>query len=275
MTSPPVSQEIAGALAAYFFGGAGPSHSKLTTAFLQGGYGDACPYDIADGTPNKEIRVQRTIMAAVRKPDRARQLIDALLVPLRVGGFFDAERDGYDLSAFRTLRKAFARQGWSLSDDGELSPISGLDLTTGGRDALDEQLARIRRATDDPGALLGAAKDLLEAVAKFVLEEVGMPQPKSAKFPQLWHLSRERLGILPQQVDMSTPGAESIRQILQSAWMIAGQANVLRGLQGTGHGRTLPTGVSVELALLVVREACSVAEFMLTTLDRQLGRSRS
>lgn len=31
----PVTDEIAGALAAYFFGGAGPSHTKLTTTFLQ------------------------------------------------------------------------------------------------------------------------------------------------------------------------------------------------------------------------------------------------
>ncbi len=60
--------------------------------------------------------------------------------------------------------------------------------------------------------------------------------------------------------------------ILQSSWTIAEQLNELRNLQGAGHGRTLPTGVSVELALLVVREACSVSEFMLITLDRVLGR---
>lgn len=59
---------------------------------------------------------------------------------------------------------------------------------------------------------------------------------------------------------------------LQASWNIAEQVNVLRGLQGAGHGRTLPTGVSADLALLVVREACSVAEFMLTTLERQYGR---
>jgi hypothetical protein len=55
--------------------------------------------------------------------------------------------------------------------------------------------------------------------------------------------------------------------------MIAEQVNVLRGLQGTGHGRTLPMGVSPELAMLVVREACSVAEFTLNALDRQRGRA--
>lgn len=137
---------------------------------------------------------------------------------------------------------------------------------------MDERIDRLRRSTEDPGQLLGSAKDLLEAVAKFVLEEVNMPLPGSADFNQLWYLARERLGILPQQVDANLPGADAIRAILQSSWKIAEQANALRGLQGTGHGRTLPTGVSADLALLVVREACSVAEYMLTTLDRQRGR---
>lgn len=267
-----MSPEIAGALAAYFFGGDGPSHTKLTSAFLQSGYGEAAPYDSVTQSPNKETRVQRAVAAAIRRPDRARELIEAILVQLRLGGYFEKDTTHYDEARLRTLRRAFSRGGWDLADDGTLSPISGLDLTTGGREALDEQLGRIRRSTDDPGALLGASKDLLEAVAKFVLEEVSMPANKNAKFDQIWHLSRERLGILPAQVDMTLPGAKAIRTILQSSWTIAEQVNQLRGDQGTGHGRTLPTGVSPELALLVVREACSVADFMLTTLDRQMGR---
>jgi hypothetical protein len=274
VTSPPVSQEIAGALAAYCFGGTGPSHSKLTSAFLAGGYGDVAPAPPhgAQG-PNKEARVQRTVLAAIKRPNGARQLVDALLVQLRLNGQFDKEWQGYDASKFRTLERAFARSGWSLSADGFISPVSGLDLTTGGRDALDEQIARIRGATDDPGQLLGSAKDLLEAVSKFVLEEFSVPVSKNADFGHLWHLARDRLGILPAQIDKSLPGADSIRAILQSSWTIAEQANTLRGKQGTGHGRTLPTGVSPELALLVVREACSVAEYVLTTLDRLVGRA--
>ena len=83
---------------------------------------------------------------------------------------------------------------------------------------------------------------------------------------------RDRLGLLPQQVSGDSPGAKQVRKILQSSWSIAEQVNELRGLQGTGHGRTLPTGISAEMALLVVREACSVAEFMLNVLDRTVGR---
>ena len=64
-----------------------------------------------------------------------------------------------------------------------------------------------------------------------------------------------------------------IKTVIQSAWNIADSVNQLRYLQGTGHGRTLPAGVTAEMALLVVREACSTAEYVLMTLDRTLDGS--
>lgn len=93
----------------------------------------------------------------------------------------------------RTAQRAFRRAGWALTDEGVLSPVGAIDLTTGGREALDEQIARLRRATDDPGQVLGSAKDLLGTVAKFVLEEVCMPQSAHADFDHVWYLARERL----------------------------------------------------------------------------------
>jgi hypothetical protein len=110
---------------------------------------------------------------------------------------------------------------------------------------------------------------LLEAIAKFVLEELAWPQ--DGDFNYLWYLARERLGVHPKQMAMSGPGADQVKKVLGATWTIAEQVNELRNLQGTGHGRTLPTGVTPDLALLVVREACSVGQFMLATLDRVSG----
>lgn len=269
MVQPPVSDEVAAALGRFYFGGGGPSHSKLTTAFTAAGYADVAPYDPNRQGPNKESRVVSTVRTSIRKPDGARRLIEGLLVDLRVGGCFGLEENRPLVQA---AQRALARRGWLLSDDGHLSPAGSIDLTTGGREALDEQIDRLRRGVDDPGLLLGSAKDLLEAVAKFVLEEVGMPVSGHPSFNHLWHLARERLGILPEQVSAATPGARHIKAVLQSSWKIAEQINELRSVQGAGHGRTLPTGVSTEMALMMVREACSVAEFTLTTLDRLYGR---
>lgn len=278
MSNPPASQDIAAALATYFHGGSGPSHSKLTTAFLSAGLADVAPEGSGVGHvhgPNKEQRVQRTVMAAVRNPAVARALVDSLLSCLRTSGAFDVEAPLYEASKFRTLARALSRQGWTLTPDGDLMPQGAIHVATGGRAALDEQLVRLRQNTNDPGALLGTAKDLMEAAAKFILEELSFPVHDKMSFDELWHHARDRLGILPQQVAQEVPGAACIKTILQSSWTIAQQVNVLRGLQGSGHGRTLPTGVSPEQALLVVREACSVTEYALASLDRQIGRRPS
>ena len=149
--------------------------------------------------------------------------------------------------------------------------MTGADLATGGRAALDETLERLRGSGNDPALAIGTAKDMLEVVAKFVLEELGMPVDKRMDFNALWYLSRERLGVLPEKVDPALSGFKQVRQIHQSSWAIAENVNELRNLQGTGHGRTLPTGVNEDLALLVVREACSVAEYMLRLLDKEHG----
>ena len=272
MQQPPVSDEIAAALGRFFFRGAGPSHTRITHATTRTGYSDDDPFDSATQTPNKEVRIRTVVGAARRRPARARELVEALLTELRVHGCFDPEREKYNAEAVRTAQRAFRRAGWVVDDEGMLRPIGDIDLTTGGRHALDEQIVRLRGATEDPGLLIGSAKDLLEAVAKFVLEEMCMLAPANADFDHLWHLARDRLGILPDQVDPTLPGANNIKAILQSAWKIAEQVNKLRGQQGTGHGRTLPTGVTADMALLVVREACSVAEFALNRLDRLHGR---
>ena len=271
MPGPPVSDEIGGALGRFFHGGAGPSHSRLTSAFAAAGYGADDPYRVADGTPNKETRVHIVVRAATRRSARARDLVDGILTSLRLSGMFDVERETYDRQAVTTLQRALRREGWDVTDDGLLTTLGEIDLETGGREALDEQFDRLRRSTEDPGALLGSAKDLLEAVAKFVLEELGTGV-SDGDFGQLWFLARDRLGIHPKQVVPDGPAADEIRKVLGASWTIAEQANSIRNLQGAGHGHTLPTGVTPEMALLVVREACSVAAFTMATLDRVLGR---
>ncbi len=268
--SAPVNAEVGAALGRFFHGGAGPSHASLSSAFAQAGYTDADPYD---GTlPNKERRVQTVVGAAARRPARGRQLVEAILTQLRVAGAFDTQHGGHDPDTIRTAQRALRRIGWQLDDEGYLSSLGVADLATGGRDALDEQLDRLRRGADDPALLIGTAKDLLEATAKFALEELDVPYNPKADFAELWFHARDRLGIHPKQVAVSLPGGSVIQTVMESAWKIADAANQLRNLQGTGHGRTLPTGVTAEMALLVVREACSVAEYVLTTLDHALGR---
>jgi hypothetical protein len=267
-TSLPTTGDIAGAVARFFHAGNGPSHTEISRVLLENGFFDGYEYKPGVQGPNKEDRVLRAFKAARGQPARARQFVDGMLRLLRLGGLVGSGATGADVDR---LRVALGATGWYLSDDGHLRAFAGVDIDTGGRAALDEQLNRLRSSTADPGLLIGTAKDLLESVAKFVLEELGYSTTNKMDFGPVWHIARERLGVLPQQVDPNVPGADQIRAIHQSTWQIAEQVNALRNLQGTGHGRTLPTGITEELAFLVVREAGSVAEYMLSLLERAKG----
>jgi hypothetical protein len=226
---------------------------------------------------NKEDRVRNAVAAAVREPARSRELVDGLLAEYRASGMFNSAEDtNFERRRQETLKaaqSAFARIDWEFTNDGELRPAGiGAISALEGRPAIEDQLARLRRASDDPALLLGTAKEMLESTAKYVLEAFSVPYSSSTDFEQLWFHARDRLGLHPKDVDANRPGGSQVREILQSTWSIARMANELRNMEGTGHGRTLPVAMTPEMALLVVREACSVAQMTLSTLDRHLGR---
>lgn len=267
--STPINGEVAAALGQFFFGGSGPSHTTLSRAFQGSGLSQHDHYDVATGTPNKQQRVLDVCGAATRSPDAARKLADYLLDALRLHGSF---KDSDNTGLTNDLRGAFLHAGWALSDDGRLGSLGSIDLETGGRTALDDQIERLRRNQGDPAALLGGAKELLEAIAKFVLEEAGRPAPPKMDFPGLIAVSFQLLGFDPSVIKESEPGAKQLRAIYQSAKTIANAVNELRNQMGTGHGRTSSVALTQETARYVIREATHIAEMMLTTHDRQMGR---
>ena len=273
----PVSNEVGATLGTFVSGGVGPTHSVLTGVFTRSGFGAAAPYDRNDPNlqPNKEDRVRRTILAAVREPEGSRELVEGLLAEYRAVGFFEGDEtsDSRLESLRQRARAAFARISWELTDEGELHPagVASVVATTG-RPAIEDQLNRLRRASDDPALMLGTAKEMLESTAKYVCKAFSVPYRPSTSFDELWHHARDRLGILPQQVKLNEVGAKELRAILQSSWEIAQMTNRLRNDEGTGHGRILPTVVGPSVAHFVVREACSVVQLVLETLDRQMGK---
>ena len=279
MPGHPVCEEVGAALGAFVTGAVGPTHSKLSTVFTEAGYGAAAPYDRFDDQqqPNKEDRVNSTVRAAIRSPQRSRDLVDGLLAQYRAHGFFrpsdNADEEKQRARRVRAAQAASARIDWELTDDGELHPLGVAAVTSvKGRPAIDDQLKRLRRATDDPALLIGTAKEMLESTAKYVLDAFSWGYSAKTSFDELWHHARDRLGIHPKDIDVSQPGGAEVREILESSWKIARMCNELRNVEGTGHGRTLPAAVSPATALLVVREACSIVQMTLSELDHQTGR---
>ena len=269
-----MNQDVAATLGAFVAGGTGPFHTVLTEVFTRAGYGSVAPYNSSDPDqqPNKEKRVRRTVIAAIRKPERSRDLVEGILSEYRSFGFF--EDDSADVIKKRRLAKgAFARIGWELTEQGEIRPVGVTDVgIAANRPAIEDQLDRLRRSGDDPALMLGTAKEMLESTAKYVCEGFSVPYSKKTSFNELWHHARERIGLLPDHVNSNEAGGKELRAILQSSWTIARMTNELRNDEGTGHGRTLPTALSPTVALFVVREACSVTQLVLETLDRQMGR---
>ena len=274
----PVSNEISAALGAFVSGGHGPTHTQLTRVFNQTGYGSAAPYDSysPNQQPNKETRVQLTIQAATNDPERSRELIDGLLSEYRDSGFFNTMEDKQDekkrLEKYQSAKQAFMRNGWELTESGKIFPAGTSLVATEGRPAINKQLDRLRRGSDNPALMIGTAKEMLESTAKYVCETFSVPYRENMSFDELWHLARDRLDILPEQVDLSRPGAKELRGILQASWSIARMTNKLRNDEGTGHGRTLTTAIGPSVAHFVVREACNVVQLVLETLDRKMNR---
>lgn len=272
-----VTTEVGGALAQFFHAGLGPSHSSLDSVFARVGCADADPAPAAKRehdraanrmSVNKEQRLNAVFAAALRR-GKGRELTEAVLEQLRL--------TATDLAApdVMPLKRALNRCGFSLTADGYLELASLATVTShADRPAIEDQLARLRRAQDDAGLMLGTSKEMLESAAKYVLEELGFPPPAAADFPQLLYLARERLAIRPEDIAATGPQTAAVKKVLGAAATIAEQVNYLRNREGTGHGRTLPSGVSEEVAHLVVREACSVAELMFAALDRRLASAR-
>jgi hypothetical protein len=270
----PISDGIIGALANFTQGGRGPEHRKLTQVFVSCGCSDVDPFDETTRTPNKVERITTVGQAALRRPHAGRKFAEGLINQLRVSNVFGSERQSYE-NNIKLLADELKHIGWSLTSDGHLQPPDKIDLETGGRPALDEQIDRLKHSRDDPGALLGTAKDIIESACKIVLEDNQRHPGTSAPFQAVLAQTFEVLDMKAGGVDVQQPGGKALRNIYSSSQKMAGEINNLRNAQGSGHGRTLPTGVSVEAAQFVVKQAVLLTELILNTHDLRMGAARS
>lgn len=263
---------ISHAVSKFFFNGAGPSHRTISSVLVSAGLGDDYKYDPEGRGPTKQQRIESAFARSRRQPGSARKLLQGLLGLLANESLLESnENDDY-----QSLKRALAAHRFFVDEQLKIRRFGAVDLKTGGRSALDQQLARMRRAEGDTALLLGTSKEVLESTAKLVLEQVQgfhREELNKMRFPQVWALSRECLGVMPKQVDVNQPNHATIRKLYQAIWQVAEQVNELRNEQGTGHGDTLPIGISEALAKLIVREVCVVSEFMLDAADRMSGRS--
>jgi hypothetical protein len=103
-------------------------------------------------------------------------------------------------------------------------------------------------AANDRPAVAGAAKDLIECIARCVLDATENPLGDSVKFPKLIY---EAPKALKRVVGPDIGISEEVKAIANAAQAIATSVSAIRNEVGTGHGRARLPGIDDEMATIV------------------------
>lgn len=172
------------------------------------------------------------------------------------------------------FRQELAKPGYAVTDGNILatSVTARLDDAKAHAQTFDlahpgEPVRRIEGAIDtDPARAIGPAEELVETTAKTILDGSAIAYGKSADLPKLARPTFAALRQLPDDIPGAAKGAEIIRRTLSNlASVVQGLAEI-RGLYGTGHGRSGKVrGVGARHARLAVGAAATLATYLLDT----------
>lgn len=187
---------------------------------------------------------------------------------------YHRRQPGHDPKSFEEVRETLADDGLRLDDryriQWECNPtleprLANLTDPTGIR----AELERVRRALpDDPAGAIGAAKQLIEATAKVVLQERGQPVDDRADIPELIKEAQQALRLHPSSAASGPDGSGALKKILGGVTAIAiGIAELRNRGYGSGHGQTrAPAGLGTRHAHLAVNAATTWCQILLDTL---------
>jgi hypothetical protein len=147
---------------------------------------------------------------------------------------------------------------------GENSELQGLPEPA--RDAITAARTRLDHAAaiNDVEGIIGAAKDLVETVAKAELEALGVSFGSNA---ELGKLTREALKALNRD-PAALQGKKALQQLSTSLVSTAEAISQLRNTDGTGHGRAAPSNLDRAHADLVRGAAELWCGWMIATAQR-------
>ena len=174
----------------------------------------------------------------VNECDRAIRAMERILIPIS-----PARQFVHDISTWDAFTRYLKEDGWEITTEGKISPLTYQDQLSRlamsdlkDASAIHEQLERLRRSQDDPAAVIGASKELIESTAKVILAELGKTYDPNAKFNKLVKLVQSELGLDPSTAK-GVDSEDSVKRILGGASSVALGLNELRNAgHGTGHG---------------------------------------
>lgn len=246
-----------------------PSHSDLEFQINRAGLINVDPNK--DGSPVGKAKRLRIILSWAIENDsvKAERLIAGIISTVKsCGGFRNSSPNHVGADAIADLSSALRSEGIILGDDGSLSPIaleslSGRNLTQ----ALRGYVNRAKKGMEDAALVVGTSKDLMEAVAAHVIQELWGHYPSTANFPSL-------LGQAFVALSMATPeqkpaqGEHQRCRLERSLYETACSINNLRNKQGTGHGRPWVPDLRGAEARAAVEFIGAISELLLDNLER-------
>ncbi len=137
------------------------------------------------------------------------------------------------------------------------------------RSAIEQAVARVRRqeAADDVEGIIGASKDLAESVAKSVIGALGGTYGSDVNVPKLANKTLEVLELHPSGLQ----DRPLLRKLSQSMISVLSALAELRNRHGTGHGRAVPSDLSLDHAVLAKDAAQAWCRWVLATGARVLS----
>lgn len=246
---------------------------KIRTAFEDEGFSPVPDPSFQDSSERRTTANE--YMKSVNWSDhgecrRALRAMETLLIELSPDS-----RAGEVPPGWGSFKHALNDDGWTISDAGIISSLAGQNELAGlptdtlrDASAIHEQVDRLRRSMDDPAAVIGSAKELIESTAKVILNELGVPFDPNEKFNALVKQVQTQLGLDPARTQ-GVDGEQSTKRILGGASNIALGLNELRNAgHGTGHGQaTARTGLHPRHAHLAVNAAALWCELVLETFQ--------
>ena len=138
-----------------------------------------------------------------------------------------------------------------------------------------QQVNRMEEATEsDPELAIGTAKEFVETICKTILDALGESFSRNASLLDLVKQVRAELQLLPENISDKAKGANTVKRILSNLGTAAQGIAELRGLYGTGHGKTADSGgIQPRHARLAVGAATTLGVFLFETYQERAKKA--
>jgi len=247
-----------------------PSHSDIEFQINKAGLSCADPNK--EGPPVGKAKRVRTVLTwgIENNHESAERFAAGIISTVKAcGGFRENSPNFVGKDEITNLIEALKPLGISLSADGSLVPLtldslSGKSLTK----ALEIYIERAKKGIEDAALVVGTSKDLMEAVAAHVLQELWGYYPTTAHFPTLLGQAFTALG-LSTTAHNEESGEHPGKNMERKMYDLACSINRLRNKQGTGHGRPWLPDLNYDEAKAAIEFIGIISERMLNELKKK------